>query len=277
MAEGFDDPKSTESRDAAREKLHKRVRGFQKNSPGPYPPNARMRNSLFPKAGSEAVVPPTRPGPPCIQIAIETDVSEALQGMDIHQEERMSEVSSDTENDLLREDPEEESTLPPEEKDDAESESLLPVPALEPTLSTSSAPTLPLNNMSQAVLAHITALMENIRKQGKLSEENILAACELLEVVEEEFLVKQGPVDPQTECMKADKYAEAEIRRIAAEENLIRLKMMAEREKRERRREEDERGERRRAKEMEAKRGEEAREIARHARLMEAKEIGQQE
>ncbi|XP_068238506.1 golgin subfamily A member 6-like protein 22 [Palaemon carinicauda] len=46
---------------------------------------------------------------------------------------------------------------------------------------------------------------------GKLSEENIVAAHEPLEEAEEDFLAKQGPIDPQTEGMKADRDVEAKI------------------------------------------------------------------
>ncbi|XP_068229533.1 nck-associated protein 5-like [Palaemon carinicauda] len=101
------------------------------------------------------------------KIAVETEVSDALEGMDIHQEERMSEVSSDTEKDLLKEDHKEESTLTPEEDDEVDSESLPSVPAREPLPSTSSTP--PSNDMRQA-LANLTVLMESIRKQGEERE-----------------------------------------------------------------------------------------------------------
>ncbi|XP_068235535.1 uncharacterized protein [Palaemon carinicauda] len=132
---------------------------------------------------------------------------------------------------------------------------------------------------------------------GKLSEDNFVAPREQLEEAEVEFLARQGPVDPQTEGMKADKDIETEIQLIVVEENLIRLKMMVEREARreeereerrcakemEARREEDKREERghakeiearrkEREKEMEAKQEEEAQEIARYASLMEEKE-----
>ncbi|XP_068238497.1 luc7-like protein 3 [Palaemon carinicauda] len=102
-------------------------------------------------------------------------------------------------------------------------------------------------------------VLEALINSGKLSEENIVAAHELLEEAEEEFLVKQEPVDPQTEGMKADGYVDAEIRRNTVEETLLKLKMMAEQEERERRREEmearreEEREEKRRAKELEAR------------------------
>ncbi|XP_068219230.1 protein FAM200C-like [Palaemon carinicauda] len=59
----------------------------------------------------------------------------------------MSEVSTDTEKDLLKDDPEEESTLPPDEDDEVESDSLPSVPVPEPLSSTSSAP--PSDDMRQ--------------------------------------------------------------------------------------------------------------------------------
>ncbi|XP_068227885.1 uncharacterized protein [Palaemon carinicauda] len=65
--------------------------------------------------------------------------------------------------------------------------------------------------------------------------------------------------------MKADKDIEDEIRRIAAEENLIRLKVMAKREEREARREE-------REMEMEARREEEEREERQNAKEKEMEE-----
>ncbi|XP_068208342.1 cadherin-related hmr-1-like [Palaemon carinicauda] len=91
--------------------------------------------------------------------------------------------------------------------------------------------------------------------EGNFSEENILEARERLEEAEEEFVAKQIPVDPKTEGMKVERYVEAEIRRIAAEKNFIKWKLMAE-----------EREEARRAKELEA-RQEEAREVARMCTL----------
>ncbi|XP_068205591.1 cytosolic-abundant heat soluble protein 77611-like [Palaemon carinicauda] len=73
--------------------------------------------------------------------------------------------------------------------------------------------------------------------------------------------------------MKAERDVEAEIRRIAVEENLIKMKMMAGESELERemeaRREEKEIEEARHAKEMEARREKEARDIAKHAREME--------
>ncbi|XP_068235655.1 uncharacterized protein [Palaemon carinicauda] len=95
--------------------------------------------------------------------------------------------------------------------------------------------------------------MRYVSSSGKFSDENIAAVRKLLEETEEEVLAKQGQVDPPTKCMKAYKDIEAETQRIKTERNLIRLKMMAEREERERIREENEREERRRAKEMEAR------------------------
>ncbi|XP_068238435.1 solute carrier organic anion transporter family member 74D-like [Palaemon carinicauda] len=146
MTEGFGDPKTTESRDAAREKLRKWVQGFQKNSPGPYLLSELMGSMLFPKVTANAVVPQARPWPPCVQLAIEADINEGLKGMDIHQE-RMSEVSSDTEKDLLQEDPEVEVAQPPGGDEGLESteveDPLLSVLAFQPVPSTSSAPTPP--------------------------------------------------------------------------------------------------------------------------------------
>ncbi|XP_068227941.1 uncharacterized protein [Palaemon carinicauda] len=75
----------------------------------------------------------------------------------------------------------------------------------------------------------------------ELSKENIEATHELLEEAEAEFLVEQGSADLGTEGMEAERDVEAEIRRIAAEDNLIKLKKMVEREERERRQEERER------------------------------------
>ncbi|XP_068204651.1 uncharacterized protein [Palaemon carinicauda] len=87
--------------------------------------------------------------------------------------------------------------------------------------------------------------LEALINSGKLSEEDI-AARELLEEAEVEFISKQRPVNPQTEGVKAERNVETEIQRIAEEENLLKLKMMA--------------GER----EPEEKEREKAREIARH-------------
>ncbi|XP_068209186.1 inner centromere protein-like [Palaemon carinicauda] len=91
------------------------------------------------------------------------------------------------------------------------------------------------------------------------------------------MLTKQRLVDPQTEAVKADRDVEAEIRQIAAEKNLIKLKMIAEEKEKARcAREIEERREVRGA-EQEEKEQEEAREIARYARLIEAREIARQE
>ncbi|XP_068209107.1 general transcription factor II-I repeat domain-containing protein 2-like [Palaemon carinicauda] len=84
VTEGFVDPKSIESRDAARKKLRKWIRGFQKNSLRPHLLNDRMRSLLFPKVSREIVVPRPRFTPPCVQISIDTDLREALQSMNIH-------------------------------------------------------------------------------------------------------------------------------------------------------------------------------------------------
>ncbi|XP_068206450.1 ribonuclease Y-like [Palaemon carinicauda] len=125
---------------------------------------------------------------------------------------------------------------------------------------------------------------------GKLPEEDIAAAYDLLEKAEAEFIEKHASADPKTEGMKAETIAEAEIRRIAAEENLIKFRMMAEREVREEREGErareivnHKREEARHAWDMEEKAKEyakgierrkekgreEAREIARNARALE--------
>ncbi|XP_068208362.1 uncharacterized protein [Palaemon carinicauda] len=88
--------------------------------------------------------------------------------------------------------------------------------------------------MSGMIKAQIECLtLEALINSGKLLEEDIVAACEVLEEAEAEFVAKQGPVDLKIEGMKADRNLEAEIRRITAEGNLIKLKMMAEQEERE--------------------------------------------
>ncbi|XP_068239318.1 uncharacterized protein [Palaemon carinicauda] len=171
MTEGFGDPQTTESRDFARKTLRKWVRGVQKNSPGSYLPNEAMRSLLLPKAQSDTVVPQAQVKPPFIQLTIETDINKALEGMDIHQE-RMSEVSSDTEKDLLQENPEEEVVQPPEEEEGSISkiaeDPQFSVTAYQPVPSTSSAPTSqsdPLLTKGEALMAQLQLMMESMCKE----------------------------------------------------------------------------------------------------------------
>ncbi|XP_068243599.1 uncharacterized protein [Palaemon carinicauda] len=77
---------------------------------------------------------------------------------------------------------------------------------------------------SGMIKAQIKCLaLEALINSGKLSEENIVTARDLLEEAEEEFLAKQGSADLETEGITAEGDVEAEIRCIAAEENLIRV------------------------------------------------------
>ncbi|XP_068227860.1 neurofilament heavy polypeptide-like [Palaemon carinicauda] len=94
------------------------------------------------------------------------DDPKTTESRDAVRNERMSEVSEDTEKDLLAEGQEEKSTLTPEtEEDEVESVSVSSVPAPEPVPSMSSAP--PPDDMGKT-LSTLMSMMERFQKQKKL-------------------------------------------------------------------------------------------------------------
>ncbi|XP_068211926.1 uncharacterized protein [Palaemon carinicauda] len=121
-----------------------------------------MRACLFPRASSDAVIPQPHSEIPCVQIPVESDVSDAMK--DIQLDDRMSEVSEGTKQGLLAEDQEEESLVAPEtDEEGTEIVSVSSVPSAEPVPSTSSAPQLA--NMSQT-LTSIHTMVQDLKKQS---------------------------------------------------------------------------------------------------------------